>query len=854
MFIALLHAGLIETTRKRVSTSIVWPGAAPPSVASGLHEATSVETLMSSDLLSDPCPAKTRADLEWDRILEALAERAASPAGKRLARALPFASTLAGVRTALSEVRECVDLDIAGEPLPAADVPEIDLALDRARIGAVLANEELRAIIACLAAARMLRRFLQARRARVPALDAACAFDPALDEIERRLATCFDPDGTLADRASPRLAELRAERRAGRDRLVRRLDELIKKHEDILQDRFWTERDGRYVLPVRADAHERFPGIVHTTSGSGATVFVEPRVLVEMGNRQKMLDAQVAREEEAVYASLSGIVAEAVDRIFAAASALAHADVRAASAKLAKDLKLNFPEVIEGEAHIDLVGARHPLLTLDGADVVPSDVAVGAGRAMVVSGPNAGGKTVALKTLGLAALMLRAGLPVPAKDGSRVSVFEIVLTDVGDDQNLHKSLSTFSAHVKNIAEILGETRPGALVLLDELAGGTDPREGEALAAAILDSLCARGGAVACTTHYEGLKALALGDPRFQNASVGFDLATMSPTFKLAVGIPGASSALAVARRFGVPSTVLERAERFLTREAVTFDEMVEKLAAERRALELARADAEREVEALREKQRELDRERERLVQKERVAVTREGEQLLTSLKRARDELRAAQAKLRGPKPSDEEVRAAAKAIDAVAHKASIGGELEPRAVTDAAPRAPVAASEIRVGTRVYVPRLRAEAEVVEVLGGGQLRVAAGPLKLGTTISEVRSIASAAPVADTRARDRRGKRPGYELDAASDPEVPIQTSENTVDLRGLRAHEATAMAEQFLDRSLNAGRKVAFLIHGHGTGALREAVRDAIRGSTYVAKSRPGQQNEGGDGVTVVWLR
>ncbi|MFT3774871.1 MAG: endonuclease MutS2 [Minicystis sp.] len=810
---------------------------------------------MSSDLLSDPCPAKTRADLEWDRVLEALAERGASPAGKRLARALPFASTLAGVRTALAEVRECVDLDIAGEPLPAADVPEIEHALDRARIGAVLANEEIRAVVACLAAARALRRFLHTRKARVPALDAACALDPSLDEVERRLASCFDPDGTLADRASPRLGELRAERKAGRDRLVRRLDELIKKHEDILQDRFWTERDGRYVLPVRADAHERFPGIVHATSGSGATVFVEPRVLVEMGNRQKMLDAQVAREEEAVYATLSSIVAESAPQIDAAARALAHADVRAASAKLAKDLRLNFPEVIEGEATIDLIGARHPLLTLDGVDVIPSDVAIGAGRAMIVSGPNAGGKTVALKTLGLAALMLRAGLPVPAKDGSRVAVFDIVLTDVGDDQNLHKSLSTFSAHVKNLAEILGETRPGALVLLDELAGGTDPREGEALAAAVLDSLCARGGTVACTTHYEGLKALALGDPRFQNASVGFDLATMSPTFKLAVGIPGASSALAVARRFGVPSTVLERAERFLTREAVTFDEMVEKLAAERRALELARADAEREVEVLREKQRDLDRERERLAQKERAAVTREGEQLLGSLKRAREELRAAQAKLRGNKPSDEDVRAAARAIDAVAHKTSIGGELEPRAASDAVERAPVAAAEIRVGTRVYVPRLRAEAEVVEVLGGGQLRVAAGPLKLGTSIAEVRSVASAPPPpADARGRDRRGKRSAYELDAAADPEVPIQTSENTVDLRGLRAHEATAMAEQFLDRSLNAGRKVAFLIHGHGTGALREAVRDAVRGSSYVAKSRPGQQSEGGDGVTVVWLR
>ncbi len=543
-----------------------------------------------------------------------------------------------------------------------------------------------------------------------------------------------------------------------------------------------------------------------------------------------------------------------MDAILAATVALARADVRAGSVKLVKELRLTFPEVVEGEALVDLAGARHPLLALDGVAVVPGDLAVGAGRAMIVSGPNAGGKTVALKTLGLAALMVRAGLPVPAREGSRVAVFEVVLTDVGDDQNLHKNLSTFSAHVQNLVAVLGETRPGALVLLDELAGGTDPREGEALAAGVLDSLCARGGTVACTTHYEGLKALALGDPRFENASVGFDLATMSPTFELMLGVPGASSALAVARRFGIPATVIERAERFLSREAVTFDQTVEKLQAERRALELARADAERAADGARQKQRELDRETERLAAKERGAITREGEQLLASLKAAREELRAAQARLRGGRLTEEDLRAATRAINAVAHKASIGGELEPRAAANSVERGAVAAGEVRVGLKVYVPRLRAEAEIVEVLGGGQLRVAAGSLKLSTTLGEVRSVIAAPPPA----RDRRGpsspRKPAFTMDAAADPDVPIQTGDNTVDLRGLRAHEAVAMAEQFLDRTLGAGRKVAFLIHGHGTGALREAVRDALRSSHYVAKTRPGGPGEGGDGVTVVWLR
>ncbi|WP_437732276.1 endonuclease MutS2 [Sorangium sp. So ce1335] len=809
---------------------------------------------------ADPCPTKTRADLEWDRILEALAERCASRAGKRLARALPFASTRAEALTMLAEVREAFELARAGEPLPSRDVAELEDALDRARIGASLANEELRAVLGLLEAARTSRQYLQSRRQIAPTLFAACATNPELDAVARELAAAFDPDGTLSDRASPRLEELRAERRAVRDRLVRRLEDLIQKHEDILQDRYWTERDGRYVLPVRTDAHERFPGIVHATSASGATVFVEPRVLVETGNRMKMVDAEVAREEQAIYAALTARVAEDIESVAAAARALAHADVRAAAARLARDLDLTFPDVPEDAfadrgasdgaprpPSIELIAGRHPLLALDGVKVVPSDVSMSAGRAMIVSGPNAGGKTVALKTLGLAALMVRAGLPVAAREGSRVALFDVVLTDVGDDQNLHKNLSTFSAHVQNLGQILAETRPGALVLLDELAGGTDPREGEALAAAVLDSLCARGGTVVCTTHYEGLKALALGDPRFENASVGFDLATMAPTFRLVIGVPGASSALAVARRFGIPAAVLERAERFLTKEAVTFEQMVEKLSAERRALELAREDAEREAAAARSKRRELDSEIGRLREKERGVLTREGEALLASLRRAREDLKAAQSRLRG-KPSEEDVRAAARVMDAVGQKTSIGGELELRPKDEPPARPAVDAAAIRVGTRVYVPRLRAEAEVVEVLSGGQLRVAAGALKLTTSIAELRGT-GAPPAAAAPPQQRR-----VDLDAAADPDVPIQTADNTVDLRGLRAHEAVAMAEQFLDRSLGAGRRVTFFVHGHGTGALRDAVREALRSSPYVARLRPGGPSEGGDGVTVAWLK
>jgi len=895
------------------------------------------------------CPPKTLSDLEWDRVLAALADRAESALGKQAARTLPFAADRDAALRALAEVREAVTLDEAADPLRSGDFPDASEPIARASKGAPLGIEELRAVHAVLAAAHSLRAFLKSREDRCPRLFDACSTSPDLDPLERTLDTSFEPDGTLSDRASPELASFRGERRNVRDRLVRKLEELVAKHGDLLQDGYFTERDGRYVLPVRADAHERFPGIVHSASQSGATVFVEPRAVVDQGNRLKMLDAQIDRAERAVLAALSAKVSEHADLLDQALRALTHADLRGAAAHLARDLRLTFPDIAEPHEPfaMHLRNARHPLLVLDGVDVVPSDIEAREGEAIIVSGPNAGGKTIALKTMGLAALLLRAGLPVPARDGSKLSVFECVLTDVGDDQNLHKNLSTFSAHVKNLAAILEETRPGALVLLDEVCGGTDPHEGEALAAAILDSLVARRGAVAATTHYEGLKTLALAEetaaaeraaqraddgnddddgdedngnddddhndnndedngnddndnndndasprsprnpsfqgdsaspkpartasggrkpdaarPRFRNASVGFDLATMSPTFRLAIGVPGPSSALTVARRFGIPGLLIERAERFLQRDAVNFEVLVQKLVADRHDLDVAREAVHRETETLKKQREDLDAEIERLRAKDRAALTEQAQELQSAVRRAREELRLAMAKMKGA-PTTDDLRVATRMIDAVAQKVALGGELSFAAEPEPPERSKIAASTIKIGARVYVPKLRAEASVIDVLANGQLRVAAGSLTLTTRVEDVRAPDEKAQGArgkgpsgkhETPSKQGKSARKSIDFDAAADPDVPLQTADNTVDLRGLRAHEAAAMADQFLDRMMGSGKRVAFLIHGHGTGALRDAIRDSMRGNPYVARSRAGEQREGGDGVTVVWLR
>jgi DNA mismatch repair protein MutS2 len=801
-----------------------------------------------------------------------VADRCAGSLGRVHARELTFAETRDEARRWLAEAREATRALDAASPLPVTDVEGVGDALARARVGAVLGPLELRTIGRMLEAARALRRFLAARKSELPALYTVCSTDPTLDEVADEIARSFEPDGTLADRASPRLRELRGEWHAARQRVLSRMEELMRRYAPVIQDEYVTEREGRWVLPVRSDAHERFPGIVHATSSSGATLFVEPRAIVPMGNRLKVLEAEVRREEDAVYARLSTVVGDVLESVRAAHDALALADFRAATARLAHDLHLVFPEVVD-QPRLDLRRARHPLLVLDfiarsttqatrespeksgAGTVVPIDVSIEGGRAIIVSGPNAGGKTVALKTMGLVALMVRSGLPVPCADSSVVGLFDVVLTDVGDDQSLHKNLSTFSAHISNLAGVLEETTRGALVLLDELAGGTDPREGEALAAGVLDSLCMRGGAVAVTTHYEGLNALALADARFQNASVGFDLHTMTPTFELAMGVPGRSSALAVARRFGMPGVVVERAERFLIREDRQFETVVQRLHDERAALELARSAAEeREREAERTQARlevELDAARTR----ERRALSEEAQELMNRLRRAREELREAQSRLRAKKLDAQSVREAAAAVDRVAREVAIGGPLEPLlapargADVDHAAMGP---ADLRKGARVWVPRLRAEADVVDVLTGGDVRVAAGPLKLTLPAHELR----AATTAETSAPPKGPARGRATTSGAATPSTPgsaVQVRDNTCDLRGLRVEDGLAMATSFLDRALNDGRDVVFLVHGHGTGAMRDAVRKELSRSPYVARFSPAAPDQGGEGVTVVWL-
>ncbi len=803
---------------------------------------------------------KTLHDLEWPQLLAQLSERCTSAEARARALALVPAESLDEARVLARRTTEVLSLWNSADPLPYEGIPEVSEVLQRLARDADATAFELHGVRQMLRVASGLRRFGNARRARCPALAAALTSDPGLDRILGQLDHAIDPDGTLADRASSDLAGARRRVAEARARVVARLEEAIARFGPVLQDRFYTLRDGRYVLPVRADAHMPVPGIVHGSSSSGQTLFIEPRAVVTVGNMLKVAQAEVEREEAVVLAELSRECRVWSDPLHDAHEACLAADLLVAIVRLAHELKAVAIEP-SAEPVLDLRRARHPLLALSGGPVVANDLSVEAGRVLVVSGPNAGGKTVALKTLGLAALMVRSGLPLPVEEGSRVGWFDPVACDVGDDQSIARNLSTFSAHVTHLADTLQTVGPGGLVLLDELAGGTDPEEGAALAAAVLESLAGRGAAVAVTTHYELLKTLALRDPRFVNASVGFDLAAMAPTFTVTLGIPGASSALAVARRYGIPGAVIDRAQALLPEHAGTREDVLRKLQDEERATRLARAAAEEEARVAARLRSEVEAERNALRVRENARLSRDGEELFALLRQAREELREAQTRLRRKKLSEDEVRQADKALASIAAAVSydgpIGRALErTKPGADKAPaRRPALEDELRPGMRLWVARLNAPVEVVDPPMRGQVRVKAGALKLTIAVADAEiDLHPPETEREIRAGADEARKVVTPYDAAGDAVRPVRVEGNTCDVRGLRVDDALSMVDAFLDRLLGEGNTAGFVLHGHGTGALKSAVREHLKRSPYLARSRPADPEDGGDAFTVLWMK
>jgi DNA mismatch repair protein MutS2 len=796
---------------------------------------------------------KTLADLQWSKVLDALGARAKTDLGKARSLARRFLTRAEEVEEALARIEELRRLAVEERlELPLWGVRDVSSLLERAGKRGTLEAPELLACATVLHSLARAKDFVEARRANMPRAFATSERIADLTRVAGRLERAFEPGGELSDRASPLLFELRERTRSLHRHIKGKLDGLLHSDEftRLLRENYFTIRNERYVVPVLASARSQVPGIVHNASQSGQTLFVEPEPLIALGNELTIAQSMVLEEERRILGELSGALGEHAVEIEGSLEAASELDAVEAAAKLALDLCAEPPTPVPAQAPFRLLAMRHPLLALQkDKAVVPNDVSFNAEASiLVVSGPNAGGKTVTLTGIGLCAVMLRAGLPVPAERGSSLPLFEAIDSAVGDAQDMAKDLSTFSAHLTALRDIAAKAREGSLVLIDEIAADTDPREGAAIALAVLDDLAQKGARVVVTTHLEELKAVAVTDPRYVNARVGFDTARMAPTYKLQYGTPGASSAIEIARRVGLDPKVCAKAEENLKTTSGPLGRALTALDAERGALESARLGLETERAALSAREADLARERATVRERERAIEAEARRELVAQVERSRAEVAQLLARLQG-KPT---IRAAVDAQAELSRVAQVEAHrLEAQEAQAAAKseRLPEG-SAVQVGMRVKLPNSM-EGQVLEV-SGEEAVVQAGALKLRQKLGDLVLLKGAPKAA--RFPGKSGRREEKLREAEEAGAGALHHGDIKIDVRGMRAEDAVKAVETFLDRCYGEGRTAAFIVHGLGTGALRASLRDYLKGSAYVRGFRAGEEHEGGEGTTVVALR
>ncbi|MEO8437427.1 MAG: endonuclease MutS2 [Chloroflexota bacterium] len=775
--------------------------------------------------------------LEFPAIRARLAEETSFGPSRRLAEGLEPSNDPVIVARGLDETDQARALleERPGVGIGAAH--DIGPAIERAVRGGRLEPAQFLEIATTLDAASRLGTLLADERR--PLLRDLGRELHALPGLRSTLARSFDPVGELLDTASPRLGGLRAAVRVAYERLRRRLDSLVGSElGNALQEPIITLRNGRYVVPVKSEARSRVKGIVHDASGSGQTLFIEPLVAVELGNAWR--EAQVAEAEEIarILDELSAYVAANAEPMLETLGALADFDFWAAKASLAAEMRASRAETTERTEAI-LLSARHPGLS---GRVIPIDIRLGDGyTALVVTGPNTGGKTVTLRTLGLVSLMHQAGLHVPAEPGSRLPIWRDVFADIGDEQSIAQSLSTFSGHLRSIIRIVEEAGPGTLVLLDELGAGTDPTEGSALAQALLDYFIRTGALVAATTHYAELKAYAHTTPAARNAAVEFDLETLSPTYRLTIGLPGGSQAFAIAERLGLSEAIVGDARSRLSEAQRSFEATLASIKATEgetsEALDRARAAELRATEALRVAQE--DRRRAREERDEAVGAARaEAERIVADL---RTEIRTSREAL-------ERETVTAPVLDEVLARAE--GELArlPENADGTSAPIPVVERRWRLGERARSVSGGWEGRIAALeRGGKRATLEAGGMRVTLDVDDL------VPSVGDEASTRRGNGSGSDAtsNAAELREDRAGSVASSLDLRGARVEEALEALNRYLDDAGLAGLDKALIIHGMGTGAVRDAVRSMAASHPLVKSIRPGERGEGGDGATIV---
>lgn len=782
-----------------------------------------------------PADERTLRVLEFPKILAALAEGTVTPMGRELALRLAPLCEGEAVRAALAETAEAVATSAESE-IQLRGARDVRSQASLAASGGLLEPLELLDVAQTLEVARRVQSQLRARRALAPRLAALADRLSALPELEAEIGRALDGQGRVLSTASPELRRIRDEHQAVERGLREALDRLL--HDPAvaryLQESLVTVRGDRFVVPVRAEHRAQFPGIVHDASASGATLFMEPLALVPMGNRRRELDAAEREEILRILRRLSRLVGEHSEELCTNGEILGNLDLVAAKAALARRLRATAPDVRD-DGIMRVHGARHPLLDLTrgGAGVVPVDIVLGGEfTTLVVTGPNTGGKTVALKTIGLLALMAQAGLFIPAADGSAVARFDQVHADIGDEQSIEQNLSTFSSHMTAIVHILRHVRPPGLVLLDEIGAGTDPTEGVVLARAIIQALHRRGMHTVVTTHYNELKMLAAVESGIENASVEFDVETLQPTFRLQIGLPGRSNALVIAERLGLDPGVVAEARSHLAPEHVAIEQVLDDLTRDRQAAERDRAQAALSMAAAQQaEQRMIEeadhvrRERRRLLAEARQT----GEAIITETRRRMD---AVMAEVRAARTEEAVRRARARLREAL--------EALPASEPAAPPGPPV--ERVHAGKTVFVTPLGRTGTVVAGPDThGQVEVGVGTLRTRVPL-EALCEAPAAHIPPAPAR------PVGHVAVPGRPAVAA-----SLNVRGLTVDEALLAVDRYLDEAVRARLPQVTLIHGKGTGALRRAVQEFLRGHPHVRQFRLGDRGEGGDGATVVTL-
>lgn len=786
--------------------------------------------------------------LEYKKILSRLREKAATGLGRELAEGLRPVSDMEDVKDRLRQTAEAVQVFAVAHP-PMGGIKDIRESIKKIGLGALLDPSELLDILTTMYAMRDIKKFFKELEMEAPMLKNQARCLEILGQLERNLEHIVDEHGNLRDDASVELRRIRREIKSCQARIKDHLAGILHNNEyqKYFQEAIVTMRGDRYVVPIKLEYRQYFPGIVHDQSATGSTVFIEPMAVVNLNNDIKQLVAAERHEVERILREASRQIHKNDSQLLDNCEIMAQIDFAFAKAGLAYEMKATEP-VINEDGITRLLSARHPLLAPD--KVVPIDITLGDRYSMLlVTGPNTGGKTVTMKTLGLMVLMAQSGLFLPAGSGSEIAVYGNVYADIGDEQSIEQSLSTFSAHMTHLVEILEQVEPEDLLLLDELGAGTDPEEGAALAMAILERLLTIKASVVATTHYSELKTFAFGREGIENACVEFDVATLRPTYRLLIGIPGASNAFAISRRLGLEESLIIRAKQLIQADHAQFEQVINQLEKEKMLYEQMNADIETRLRRAEQMEARAEAMRVEINQKKADIIRKAKDEGAVLVRRMRRESEAVIKELK-EQFDDQGIKKRQAAIqDARARIEEAAGKVRQGIVSAKAYRKNVDIKTLEPGDIIYVSKLDQKGTVLSVKGK-ELEVQLGSMKMNVKARECKFVEKGRqekPSAGVQTGNRSSRKGNSFIGKARE-------AHRDIDIRGMMVDEAEVALGKFIDDSIMAGLSQILIIHGKGTGALRKGVHSYLKRHRNVAGFNFADMNEGGTGATLVELQ